>query len=603
MADWTVQVGRRARKAEGTVRDRVHARVASGDGEDELERLRLALAAAGDVVYDWDLATDIIRWSANAAQVFGLSDAAEIATRAAFARRVSSEDLSELPRLQGGNLASGTPFAAEYRVRRGDGEFCWVEDRGLAHLVSAGNPRRVVGTMRVITTRKQREARLERLVSYDELTGHYNRRRLRDTLEHALAFALRYRTQGAYLTVAVDDLSVLTEAYGQEAADAVLLAAGRELDRCLRVSDVVGRAAYDRFGIILNGSPMVDLEATAEKILASLGRATVATEGGPVHIGATAGGVKFPGTVRTARDTMAKADIALDQARRAGGGRFVVYDLNTAQRRDLRRHIAVAKRLQNALKHDRLRLAFQPVVDSARHKVAYYECLVRMRDERGRLTVAADFLPVAEKMGLVRQVDRRVLELVAEELNASPEVSLALNVSGLTTSDPQWLRALTSLVKARPELARRLVIEITETAALQDMGESVRFVAALKDLGCRIALDDFGAGYTSFRHLKALPVDLVKIDGSFVTNLAHDPGDRLFIETLQGLADGYGLATVAECVQSASVARILADQGVHYLQGYYFGRPMLSRPWRDRRKRGVPQGYGRAGTNVARARR
>ncbi|MSO74980.1 MAG: EAL domain-containing protein [Alphaproteobacteria bacterium] len=154
-----------------------------------------------------------------------------------------------------------------------------------------------------------------------------------------------------------------------------------------------------------------------------------------------------------------------------------------------------------------------------------------------------------------------------------------MNISALSTTDPTRLRLLTSHVKTRPELARRLLVEITETTVLQDIKEAIPFVAALREMGVQVALDDFGAGYTSFRHLQELNVDMVKIDGSFVKTLAERPNSRLFVRTLQSFADGLGLKTVAEYVETAEIAEILNDYGIGYLQGWYFGQPTPERPW------------------------
>ena len=239
--------------------------------------------------------------------------------------------------------------------------------------------------------------------------------------------------------------------------------------------------------------------------------------------------------------------------------------------------LAIAKEIQNALQSGGLGLAFQPIVRSGNREVAFYECLLRISGEGGALPTGPA-LHVAENMGMIRLIDRRVLEMVVAELEANPRVTLAINISGLTTTDPTWLRSLIALVGDQPDVAHRLIVEITETAALDDMEETVRFVAAVRDRGCRVALDDFGAGYTSFRHLKTLAVDIVKIDGSFVTNLANRPEDLLFIKTLLDLTAGFGLETIAECVETEEVADMLRREGVQYLQGYYFGRPSTERP-------------------------
>jgi EAL domain-containing protein (putative c-di-GMP-specific phosphodiesterase class I) len=213
------------------------------------------------------------------------------------------------------------------------------------------------------------------------------------------------------------------------------------------------------------------------------------------------------------------------------------------------------------------------------HAVDHYECLLRLRRRDGQVVTAGQFVPLVEQSGLMRQVDRRALELAVEELCGHPRVRLAVNISGHTAADRGWLRMLTGMVRGMPEIAERLTVEITETVALQDIEDTARFVAKLRDLGCRFALDDFGAGYTSFRNLKALDVDCVKIDGSFVKGLSENIDNQLFVRTLLGLAEGLGLKTVAECVETAAAAALLARRGVRYLQGWHFGKPAIERPW------------------------
>jgi EAL domain-containing protein (putative c-di-GMP-specific phosphodiesterase class I) len=172
-----------------------------------------------------------------------------------------------------------------------------------------------------------------------------------------------------------------------------------------------------------------------------------------------------------------------------------------------------------------------------------------------------------------------VLEKAIDEVSAHPGICLGFNISGLTATDRAWLRGATALLQGRPEIASRLVVEITETAALHDIEESAGFVATLRDMGCRIALDDFGAGFTSLRHLQALAVDTVKIDGSFVRNLPQNPGNQVFLRHLVGLAKGLNLLTVAECVETEEEAVLLRREGVNFLQGYYYGVPSIEKPW------------------------
>ena len=202
---------------------------------------------------------------------------------------------------------------------------------------------------------------------------------------------------------------------------------------------------------------------------------------------------------------------------------------------------------------------------------AFYECLIRMEQHDGQILLAPDIVPVAEKLGLIRLVDHRVLELVVAELAASPAVQLSLNISPDTTMDPDWWTSIESLMRAHPGVGERLIVEITETVAIQDVDDVRGFVTRLKNFGSRIAIDDFGAGYTSFRNLRKLGVDIVKIDGAFVQNIARSADDRAFVQTLIDLARRLEIKTVAEWVQDEEAASMLRDWGCDYIQGRLIG--------------------------------
>jgi EAL domain-containing protein (putative c-di-GMP-specific phosphodiesterase class I) len=245
--------------------------------------------------------------------------------------------------------------------------------------------------------------------------------------------------------------------------------------------------------------------------------------------------------------------------------------------------LAIEETLRAALVQDRLVFAFQPVVCATTGLVDYFECLLRLRENDGRLVPCGEFIAAAEETGLIGLIDRHVLHRAFDELAAEPEVRLGFNVSARTACDRTWLRALMLLLRHHPDFARRLVIEITETAAFGDLEECVRFVDTVRDAGCRVALDDFGAGHTSLRHLQALEVDIVKIDGSFVRRLAESSENRIILRHLLGLTRELGLATIAECVETAEEASLLREAGVGFLQGFLFGRPTIERVWRGRR--------------------
>ncbi|MHA1568307.1 MAG: putative bifunctional diguanylate cyclase/phosphodiesterase [Alphaproteobacteria bacterium] len=545
----------------------------------ELALFRAAVAAAGDVVYEWNLTSDKITWSGPLNSIFGPKTSAGIATGSQFQEQINHDDLLLRRRVFTRHVENGEPFDCEYRVRNDSGEFCWVHERGSVELSADGTPARMAGALRIVTARKQNEARLEYQANYDDLTGHYNRTRLREALDQAISYAQRYGASGAYFAIGIDNLTMISEAFGYQTADAVVLAVGQRLDRHTRTSDIVGRIGGQSFGVVAATCPDDDVARIAEKIFDCIRRQPVDTPQGRVHIVVTIGSVLFPEGARTAHDVMAKCEVALQEARTAGGEPFVRYRSTDADRKHRRQDVTVAEQVQDALTSNRLVFAYQPIVAADSHDVLHYECLLRMIGDDGAVRVAGEFMPIIEQLGLVRQIDHYVLERAVKELIENPGVELAINVSGLTASDRSWLRLLAALVRSEHNIAERMTIEITETVALQDIDESAVFVSTARDLGCHVALDDFGAGYSSFRHLKALEVDVVKIDGSFVIDVARNLDNQLFIKTLLGLAQGFNLQTVAECVETIEDAEILARLGVNCLQGYYFGRPEIVRPW------------------------
>jgi EAL domain-containing protein (putative c-di-GMP-specific phosphodiesterase class I) len=305
----------------------------------------------------------------------------------------------------------------------------------------------------------------------------------------------------------------------------------------------------------------------------------VPTRLGPVSVTASIGAVSVPRYARTADEALNRAHETLDGAKRRRAGSFVAWRPNVERDAQRRVNIRVTDEIVTALNDRRIAMAFEPVVEARARKPAFYECLVRMEQEGGRVLLAPDIVPVAERLGLIRLVDHRVMELVVAELADAPDVSLSLNISPDTTMDPDWWSSIESLMRAHTGVAERLIVEITETVAIQDIDDLRSFVHRLKNLGSRIAIDDFGAGYTSFRNLRRLGVDLVKIDGAFVQDIMRAEDDRAFVRTLLDLASRLGLKTVAEWVPDEPVAQTLQMWGCDYLQGAWIGLASTERPW------------------------
>jgi diguanylate cyclase (GGDEF)-like protein len=426
---------------------------------------------------------------------------------------------------------------------------------------------------------KDRQSGLEERFNYDELTGHFNRTRLREAVDRAITEGMRRPHAAAFLALGIDNMKAINERFGRTAADTVLIEIGRRLDECLRVSDLVGRLGGDRYGVLLPHCPDEYVPIAAEKILNAVRAAPVATERGPVSATLSIGAASFCDRGATSYEVITRAEAALADAKRTGRNCHVHYRSSADQREREQRCAAIGDAVRAALRQDRVTFAFQPVVSAATGDVEYYECLLRLRDAAGEFLAAGDFIEEIERFGYIRLIDRFILDKVLVEAARHPHITFGFNISALTTADRPWLRSLTARLRANSGLARRLVIEITETAALYDIEESARFVDALRRTGCRVALDDFGAGHTSLQHLHSLKVDMVKIDRAFIRDITTNSESQVFLSHLLGLAEGFGFATIAEGVETQDEADILRREGVGFLQGHLYGMAALDPPW------------------------
>jgi diguanylate cyclase (GGDEF)-like protein len=402
---------------------------------------------------------------------------------------------------------------------------------------------------------------------------------LTEILEKTLDEAVRFRSSCGFLLVAIDNLARINESYGFETADQMINAIGKRIRSLMRGKDALGRFSGNKFGIVLKDCTPDDMAIAAERLLAGVRDDLVPTATGPVAATITIGGVTAPRHARTVAEILARAQQTLDAAKGKRRGSLFAYQPNIEREAQRRENVRATDEIVAALNERRIFVAYETVAATADRRPAFYECLMRVRRTDGSLLGAGDVIPVAERLGLVRMLDHRVLELVVDEMIATPSLQASVNVSPGSTTDPNWWGGLGSLLRAHAGVAERLIIEITESAAIHDVDETRGFVARVKDLGCRIAIDDFGAGYTSFRNLRKLGVDIVKIDGAFVQNIIRSEDDRAFVRTLIDLGKRLRLATVAEWVQDERAARLLESWGCDYIQGALVGLASTERPW------------------------
>jgi len=544
----------------------------------EAERLRLAVLGAKEAVFDWTLSDDRIVWD-GAPGFLELHPRPErLRSGAALLAWMNTKSREVLCALIDETEIDDPAFALEFPVTTREGS-AFVEMRAVRLLGPGDTIERIAGIMRDVTERRKREDRLSYLATRDELTGHLNRTRLREELSRKIASAKTEERSCAYFVAAIDKLAVINETYGFDIADDVLVATGKRLEDSLRTSDVIGRTAGNKFGVIVSDCGEEEMAAIAERLAASVRSEVIQTRAGMVSATISIGAVWLPEGASTSQEAMLRAEEAIEKARSSGRNGFAVY-AKSAQRESARRRLmTIADDIVAALKEDRLVFAYQPIVDAKSREAKHWECLLRLKRTDGTIATAGEFIPAAEQLGLVRLVDRRVLEMAVQKLHAHPDVRLSINVSGTTAGDPSWLQSFISYVKENREVAERMTLELTETAAIHAFEENAKFVSRLRDMGCRVAIDDFGAGFTSFRNLQMLRVDTVKIDGAYVKGLTSSPDNQIFVRTLVELAKNFRLETVAEWVGTEDEAKMLESFGVDYFQGFYLGQPDLAPEW------------------------
>ena len=553
-----------------------------GDPLTESEGLDLVgiLSEIEETAYVWDLKSDRIDWESNAPQILGVASEGVIATGNAFQQLIAAEHSARRSEAFNGKASDsvrGVPYRLHYRFRpaglRGDISV-WIEEHGRWWPDAAGAPSRARGVLRIINDRYFEEQRQLYRSDLDELTGQLNRIRLTEALTEVLERSQKTGQACAFLVVAVNNLAVINETFGYDVGDEIILAAATQIKGRLRGGDVLGRYSSNKFGIVLQDCGAGAMRIAAERFMKAVRDSTIKTSACQLTATLSIGGVIVPDQAQTVQQALNYAMQALDRAKSKRFDCFMAYEPSSTSENTRRKSIEVADQVIEALDDNRMRLVLQAMVGAKSGKAEIYECLLRMERLDGSIVSAGEFIPIAEQLGLSRLIDRRTLELSVALLKRHTGLTLSLNVSGLTASDHEWLVALQRLTGGRRDLTNRMIIEITETAAIEDLDQTINFVDTLKELGCRVAIDDFGAGYTSFKNLKLLNVDMVKIDGAFVKNLADDTSDQIFIKTMVELAQTFGMETVAEWVGDQRSVDMLRDMGITYLQGFFYGLPI-----------------------------
>jgi len=552
------------------------------------------MASIGEAPYAWSIDSDVLEWGVNAAEVLMVGGLATISTGRGYAKLLGPDEATSrfdaVMKSSERDEGAGVSYQVQYLLcPDGVEKGLRIEDTGRWFAGANGKPARAQGVIRVIDERHDQEKQLVAPSRFDELTGEMNRFHLIETLETALKLAISQRTSCGFLLIAIDNLARINEFYGYDIADQAICAIAKRLRTKMRGGDQLGRFSGNKFGVVLNNCTPEDIEKAAERLISGVRDDVVRTDAGPVAVTLTIGGVTAPRHAANVQEILARAQETLDRAKARRPGSSQIYQPSIERETQRRENVRAADEIVSALNERRILLAFEPVVETRSRQPAGYECLMRLQRADGVLVPANAVMTNAKRLGLVRLLDYRVLELLLSEMAAVPGLHASVNVSTAFIADLDSWSTFGALLQTRPGVAERLTVEISDPVAIHNVSDTRGFVTRLKDLGCRIAIDDFGSGHASFRNLRKFGVDIIKIDGAIVQNLMRSDDDRAFAQTLIDLAKRLGLKTVAKWVQDEAAAQLLAEWGCDYLQGALIGLATIERPWghaapADRRK-------------------
>jgi diguanylate cyclase (GGDEF)-like protein/PAS domain S-box-containing protein len=463
-------------------------------------------------------------------------------------------------------------------IRR-DGNEIYVESTASPIRDGSGSVSGGVLVFHDVSEARELNRRLSYHASHDVLTGLVNRREFESRMERALKSAKANETSYALCCLDLDQFKIVNDTCGHSAGDALLGQVGALLKSKVRWRDTLARLGGDEFGILLESCSLDEAMRTAESLREAVRNFKFTWEERTFRLGASIGVVPLSADNPDVASVLSAADSACQAAKEAGRNRVHSFEENDLDLMRRRREMQWANRINSALEEGRFELFRQSILPLQVPEVGvHYEILLRMRDETGKIVAPDNFIAAAERYGITPQIDRWVIEnafrwLVSEADEREKLAMCSINLSGQSLADDKFLPYVIEQFNRSGLDATKICFEITETAAIASFSQANRFIQALKQLGCKFALDDFGTGLSSFGYLKHFPVDFLKIDGSFVKEILHDPIDREMVRSINEIGHLTGKQTIAEFAENIEIINMLRTLGVDFAQGYGVAQP------------------------------
>lgn len=469
----------------------------------------------------------------------------------------------------------------EHAIEHDDGTIVMLSINAAPLYDATGNLSGVLATLNDITERKQMEKRLYYMATQDYLTKVPNRYYLEQKLKKVIANA-RAGQKSALLFIDIDNFNIINDLFGHNTGDWVLINIVGLINSNLNSNDLLARIGGDDFAVLLEDADEERVATVPEKIRSSVDDKDFILNnfGNFSNISISIGVTIIDGTMDS-EQLLSNADIALHAAKDGGRNRVVFNKPGSNTSAKLERYNTMFHLIKKTLKGEHLIVYYQPIhkIRGGNAKISHYEALVRLRGPNDEIILPGEFIPVAEKSNLMPQVDRWVVTTVLQTLQKYPGINIFVNISGLSLGEEELLAYIERTIIESGIDPARLGFEITETSAVKDLLLAEHWIRRLKALGCKFLLDDFGIGFSSYAYLNSIPVDYIKIDGSFIKNIHTDIKQRAIVQAMCTIAHTLGKLTIAEFVENEDVLKALLELQIDYGQGYYFGKPQPISYW------------------------
>lgn len=544
------------------------------------ERFELVTRATSDAIWDWNLSTDELWWNEGFQNLFGYSGDEIGVDLTSWTERLHPDDVERVTHDIHRHIESGKHnWTDEYRFRRSDGTYAFVIDRGYVVYDHQNKPVRMLGSMMDVTDRKSLEEQLTHQALHDPLTKIANRILFRDRVEHALSKLIRNHVSIAVLFLDLDNFKAINDSLGHAAGDKLLVAVAGRVQDCLRNSDTAARLGGDEFGVLIETVTHADEAVNIADRILEVFRQPFSIEGNEVYVGASIGIAAGSADTSGSEELLRNADLAMYLAKGRGKGKYVVFEPEMHEA--LMERIELEVDLRRGIEAKEFTIHYQPIFDLHSKAMLGMEALVRWNHPRIGMIPPMKFIPLAEETNLIVPLGEWILGEACRQMqewrdqhDGALDVSVTVNISIRQFMQKELVEIVSKALKKSGLPPRSLILEITESFMLQDTEATILKLHDLKKLGIRLAIDDFGTGYSSLSYLQRFPIDILKIDKSFVDKLGQGSEGNAVARAIIMMGDSLNLRTIAEGIEHPEQIVALQSLGCEAGQGFHFAKPL-----------------------------